>query len=224
MLFHPGAVLLVVLVGSGGLRQRVVHQSRRPGHGRRAELAADPREVAGHTVPVVVGLHRPTPGRAEPGTKRSIVEQTADRFGHRLGPLRVHQESGLALPHGLGDAAAPAGDDRHAAGRRLGEGDPETLHPLLHQPRHAEVDLGDVVERGQVAVGHVGQEAHPVAHAELAGLLLQRLQLLARCRPPRTADRGSGSPGRASAWSAVSMPLWRASRATESSQRPSPRP
>ena len=111
--------------------------------------------------------------------ERHIIEQAGQRLGHRLGPIGVDQDAGLALAHGRRDAAAPARDDRHAARRGLGERDPETLDPLLHQPRDAEVDLRGVVQGGQVPVGDIGEETHPVGQAELPGLGGECLLLLA---------------------------------------------
>jgi hypothetical protein len=126
-----------------------------------------------------VALDRAASGPAEPRAKRGVPEQPSDGLDHRVHPLGVHQEAGLAVTHGGRNAATPPRNDRHAARGGLRERDPEPLHPLLHQSRDAQVDLRDVVERGEIAVGHIGEETHPVRDAQLACLGLERLLLLA---------------------------------------------
>ena len=139
---------------------------------------ADPPQVGRHPVPVEERLHRAAAGLPQAPAQGRIVEQPPERLGHRLRPLGIHQHAGLAVAYRLRNAAASAGHHRHTARRGLDQRDAEAFDALLQQARHPEVDLGDVVERRQVAVRHVGQEAHPVADAELASLLLQRLVLL----------------------------------------------
>ncbi len=140
---------------------------------------AELHQLAGDTVPVEVGLHRTTPGRAQPGAQCRVVEQPCDGPRHRLRALGVHQQAGLAVAHGGRNPAAPTGHHRNAACGCFGQRDPESFHPLLHQPRNPEIDLGTVVQRRKIAVGNAGEKPHPVGHAERPGLVLQRGLLLA---------------------------------------------
>ena len=103
----------------------------------------------------------------------AVVKQAGHRRGQCPGVTRRDGQAGLAI----------AVDDRHA--RRQGRGDHRlaTRHRLkLHQSepfggsrRRQHEDVARVVDRWQVRLRHIANEAHAVGNAKAGGLVLQGL-------------------------------------------------
>ena len=120
--------------------------------GKSSPDAADIARRPGPNCSALSTARRPAWPMRGPAPARPAAERTAARTAPGVGG--VHQQAGLAIAHGVGDAAVGAADNRNAAGRGLGQRDAESLDHQLVGPGKAEIERGAIVEGGQVAVGN----------------------------------------------------------------------
>ena len=185
----PDAVLAVVLLDGGGgwapwASAGRLLRGRRRARGRCGQIGGDP-------VPVVVAFHRLPAGRTQARAQRP------DR--RAAGPSASVTASGRSA-----STSTPVSPSRTASGmpplRPATTGTPHADASASEMPKPStrcsirretpEVDLGAVVQRGQIAVGNVGEEAHPVGDAELRGPRPRAPPAPRRCRPRRSGASG----------------------------------
>src|SRR5256886_7688214 len=161
-------------------------------------LRLDGAQVADYSIPVVVRLDRPAARGAHSLRQLRIREQAANGVGERRRVFRRNEESRLPLAYRVRHAPRVSRDHREPARRRFDQRDPEPLHAdPLGAARRADVDRRLTVQRGEIALAHVPEEAHPPGHAQSARELLELLPLRRGPRPRnRIADVGSAREDR----------------------------
>src|SRR5881296_2132128 len=91
------------------------------------ELPVDPDEVGRDPIPVVVGLHRRSPGGTHASPQAVVAQQAQGRGRDRRRIVGIHEQPGLALAYRFGDPTGTAGDDRQSTRGRFHDGDTESL-------------------------------------------------------------------------------------------------
>jgi len=79
------------------------------------DFPLDRQHIAHKSIPVVVALHRGSPGSAEARASLGIGEQRVDRGGDRGWILGIDQDAGFIFSHRIRYAARPPAHDGQAA-------------------------------------------------------------------------------------------------------------
>ena len=214
--------------GAGATRRR------RRGGGTGDHAVEHRLELVGAPLPVEVALDHVEAVGDQARRERLVVEQPADRVGHRARVARRDDERGLAVDRVLAAAAVVGGDERRPARERLETGLAEALEPApdREHPRRAYSRPSAGWSRFLPAYRSTGTPSSSPGLEDRVGALPRPLLLAAAEQRVAAWRRGTGRntsrltppsctvgrwPVSAKIWSAVQLLLasWRSTGAAQ---------
>src|SRR3954469_8120343 len=127
----------------------------------------DLHQIPHHSVPVEITLDRPSPCRPQSSPALGIRQQPVDALREGLWIVWIDQNPRLVFPHRIRHATRAPAHDGEPARRRFDERDAESFRHQVVAPRRADVEVGRVVQRGELVVRQGPEKSHRVAKAEV---------------------------------------------------------